>query len=162
MQKDTPTDDSARRIAEDLLARTGHALVFGGFGAFALCFHIPNLFETINGLKEIRDASDLQMIYDNVRLQFRRMGVTRLHRQVIAASYRDESTVVTTHQSRLFHGTQLLQTPYPVFSVLTKAQDHGIWRIASSVYGLESGDIPRVHTADALGRGVITDGKRKT
>lgn len=139
----------ARNIAEALLRRSGDALISGDFEMLSKCFHFPNTIETIKGAERLENPEDLRKVFDGVRLQFRRMGVSLLERHVVAADFRDERTITSTHQTRLFNGTQLLQAPFPVFSVVTLGTD-GVWRIKQSMYGLEGDATDPIYTTEVL------------
>lgn len=128
-------DPQARAIAENLLHRSGTALLGSDFDSFAACFEFPNDVETFNQRKTVETAQELRVIFDNVLLHFRRTGVTSMERHVLEAHRRDPDTVSCTHISHLLNGPNLLQRPYPVFSLLNRGQD-GIWRITYGTYGI--------------------------
>lgn len=141
---------NARDVAEFMLTRSGKALMSKDFERFADCFQFPNLVETIDGIETLKRREDLRAIYDQVHARFARLSIAQMERHILEASYRDEQTIVCTHETRLFSSGLLLQTPYPVFSILSRARS-GKWLISAGTYGLmDSEDSRKVLTASVL------------
>lgn len=126
-------DLPAALIAEDLLQRTGAALLNGDSGAFADCFALPQVFETVSGRVVAETRGHLVRMFQAVQQKYRCMGVTDLVRHVVQAEYRDHETIAFTHESRLLQGTTLLQAPFPTFSIVKYVD--GLWLVHASSYG---------------------------
>jgi hypothetical protein len=133
----TSDAQEARSIAQVLLERAGAALMSQDFPAFTDCFEFPYDLETINGLKRLEMPEDLRIVFFNVHTQFRRIGVTQMERYVVEASFRASTTILCTHETRLFHDWYMVQKPYPVFSILSLGDDD-VWRFNYGTYGLEA------------------------
>ena len=125
---------SAREIAEDLLARTGHGLITGDFETFCECFSMPNEMETFEGRRVIETASELETVFGDVRAYYDKIGMTQMERHIVDAEFRNPTSIVSTHQSRLVAESELVQQPFDVLSVI-KLID-GAWRIRHSQYAI--------------------------
>ncbi len=134
---------SAREIAEDLLERTGTAMVAGDFPGFAECFHFPQDLDTFDGNITITSPTELKHVFFQVLECYQSLGVTNMVRHVVAAEFRGPAEIMSTHESRLFSGAALIKEPYVVLSVL-KRKD-GLWKIFRSQYAIA--DMPRLNTA---------------
>ncbi len=132
------SQEDARAIAQGLLAATGEALRAGDFVAFRNCFRLPQTVQTFNGSSVIETEDDLRQIFDRVRDHFARIGVTELVRHVVNVDFRDADTILSTHESRLLGGNELLETPYPVFSILHRTETG--WVIGDSNYAIPDED----------------------
>ncbi|MEL7211591.1 MAG: hypothetical protein AAGK92_02945 [Pseudomonadota bacterium] len=139
----SPERTSPKDISNDLLERTGAAMLSGDFDAFADCFELPQEMDTFHGRNLVETREDLRAIFDAVRQYYRSMGVTGMARHCVEAAYVDPDTVQATHQSRLLAGAELVLTPYPALSVLK--QRGGVWRVASCQYAIS--DAPDLNDA---------------
>lgn len=132
---DMSTDPKlAKEIAEDLLHRTGDALISGDFEAFIDCFHLPHSVLTANGENKLETAADAERVFKSVREFHKRAGVTEMVRNSIAAEFCDPDTINATHETRLLSQNRFVEEPYPVFSVLRKID--GKWVGVSSEYAI--------------------------
>jgi hypothetical protein len=138
---------TARDVSEYLLEKTGEAMLAGDMDAFAQNFLLPQDIDTFDGRLRVDTVEEVKEVARNVRAHFMSKGVTEMVRHCIDAHFRDEKTVEATHETRLLSGTQLVQAPFPVFSVL-KHTETG-WKIASSQYAIT--DEP-AHNAALTGR----------
>ena len=103
----------------------------GDFETFKTCFALPQYMDTFEGRHFIESLEDLRGIFDSVRAYYQSKGVVELNRICVEASFRDTRTVVSTHEARMISkGAVLVQTPYPVFSIL-RCYDDG-WKVAYS------------------------------
>ncbi len=124
---------SAIDVADDLLQRTGMAMLTGDTDGFVCCFSLPQVFQTALGQVHVETRNQLARMFETVHGQFRSLGVTDMARHVLHAEFRDPETIYSTHETRLLHGHTLLQEPFPVFSVLKAFGSR--WLIRSSAYG---------------------------
>ena len=124
----------AIETAEFLLAETGRALMTGDFALFHQYFLLPQKLETFDGERIVETLRDLQDLFDNVRGYYARTGVTDIERRCVAAAFKNSDTIEATHDSRLLAGSNLIQAPYAVFSVLQRVD--GIWKISDSKYAV--------------------------
>ena len=125
---------TAKDVSEYLLRRSGDALFSGDFNAFAACFALPQKMETFDGRKLVETEEDLRSIFDGVRAYYRSLGVTILERRCIAARFATADRVEATHVSRLISGASIVQTPYPVFSIIERGEPG--WRVVHSKYAI--------------------------
>lgn len=125
---------TAREIAEDLLARTGQGLITGNFKVFGDCFASPTEMETFEGRRVIRSEAELKSSFNDVRAYFSKVGVTEIDRRIVDAEFRNPTSIVSTHQSRLVAVNELVQQPFDVLSVIGLID--GVWRIRHSQYAI--------------------------
>ena len=130
-------------VSNDLLERTGAAMLEGDFETFADCFELPQEMDTFHGRNLVQTREELRAVFDAVLQYYRSMGVTEMARHCVEAEFVGPDTVQATHQSRLLAGTELVLTPYPALSVL-KRKD-GVWRVASCQYAIS--DAPDLNDA---------------
>jgi hypothetical protein len=129
----TLTDPCA--VSEYLLARTGEAYMVGDFDSFAACFALPQWIETFKGRSLIATPDELQALFNAVRSNFYRLGVTDLVRRCVAAEFRDPDTIEATHETRLLSGARLVQPSYPCFSVIKRTEQG--WLVAGGQYAIQ-------------------------
>jgi len=131
------TKDIAEDIADDLLFRTGHALLSDNEADFAECFWIPVVIETIEGLTHIGSYAELKSVYRNVFQNLQANGVTNLARSVVSAQFLENDIIGSTHVAqRLSADGKPVGKPYPVYSTLK--QKNSEWRIESCLYAVLS------------------------
>lgn len=123
-----------RRITEAHLRRTALALLNGDFETFSMSFHLPHSVETFNDGGVLETSDDLRQVFENVRAQYERLGVTDIVRHCVNAEFRDASHMIATHETRLLSGATLVQAPYPVYSVLKKFGNE--WKGLHSSYAV--------------------------
>ncbi len=127
--------DFAEDIGEDLLFRTGRALLTGKAKEFAACFWLPTVVESLEGVAHIQTDHELQNVYQNVRNNLQTNGVKNLARSVISAEYLEDDIIGSTHVSqRLDKDGAPIAKPYPVYSTLKRSNSE--WRIESSIYAV--------------------------
>ena len=124
----------AREVAEDLLDRSGRGLTSGDFDLFADCFTLPKEMETFDGRRVIETRAELEAVFNDVRAYYQKIGMTRVDRHIVDAEYRNPTCIVSTHQTHVFSGEELVQQPFDVLSVL--AEKNGVWRVRHSEYAI--------------------------
>lgn len=125
----------AMRIHQDLLDRTGAALINGHFQDFLECFALPHQLDTFQGKRVLSTAEEFQEVFEAMRLKNRRSGIDQLVRNCIEAEFKGPDIVEATHESRALAGNELKEGPYPCFSILRRVD--GYWRVASSAYAVD-------------------------
>lgn len=125
---------TAREIAEDLLARTGHGLITGDFSVFCECFSLPTEMETYEGRRVIETKAEMEAVFNDVRAYYQKVGTTEMERFIVDAEFRNPTSIVSTHQSRLVSEAGLAQQPFDVLSVINLID--GAWRIRHSQYAI--------------------------
>lgn len=129
----------AEAIAEDLLVRTGKAMMDGDADTFLSCFTLPQMMETTTGRHLVTSLAELHCIYRNMVAFLDRSGVMEMHRTIVAAEFRDADMIVSTHVARLISRNGYpRRSPFPVQSVLRRMEQH--WKIASSIYVILDSD----------------------
>ena len=111
-------DTDAVKIAEELLDRTGRALMTGDFD-------LPHCAQT-------RD--DLRDVFDSVRRYFASVGVERLDRHVVYAKAEDDKTINYVYEARLMNGDTPLKEPYLVYTTARLTQEG--WQIEGSSFAI--------------------------
>ena len=141
------TKEIAEDIAEDLLFRSGRALLAGKEDDFVACFWVPTVIETIEGVTHIQTVSEFRNMYRNVYHNLKRSGVTNLARTIVSAKFIDRNIIGTTHVAvRLGLSGEQVGTPYPVYSTLKQLKSE--WRIESCIYAVLND--PRMNRALSL------------
>lgn len=130
-------DADATDITQDLLDRSGTALMTGDFQMMKACFLLPQGFSTFDGERIVETEEQLADVFQNVLDEFARQGVTRLIRTIVAAERVSEEQIQATHVAHMFAGDIRIKKPYPVFAVTRWAGTE--WRVASSDYAVEPG-----------------------
>ena len=59
-----------------------------------------------------------------------------MHRDCIAVEFKDENTILSTHETRLLSRGLLVDDPYPAMQTLVRGGD-GVWRVQSGVYWMQ-------------------------
>lgn len=77
-------------------------------------------------------VAQLRRIFETITGHYQSVGLTDMLHHIVNAEYLDEQTISSTHESRLLQGTNLLQAPYPVHSIIKKTEAG--WKVAKSSY----------------------------
>lgn len=133
---------SAQDISQFYLDRSAGAMMAGDFETFLSCFTIPHTIVTFEAKQVLSNLEEFREVFDRVRENNQRMGVTQMVRNCIEACFEGEDTVLATHVSRMLNGDQLVMEPYPCFSRLIRVQNG--WKVAHSEYALPrlNSDVP--------------------
>ena len=127
---------AAEDIADDLLYRTGLALVNGQFTGSEDCFVLPQMIETTEGARVLREPGDVVQLFQRVRDFLEKSAVKDVVRTIGDAEYIAEDAIESVHVARLVQADgQHLRAPYPVYSLLKRCADR-TWRIAHTSYGI--------------------------
>ena len=141
------TTEIAEDIAEELLFRTGRAMLDGNEDDLVACFWVPAVFETIEGVSHIQTIKELRNVYRNVYRNLKRNGVADMARTVVSAQFIDNNIIGTTHVAvRLGPDGEHVGKPYPVYSTLKQLKSE--WRIESCIYAVLND--PRMNKALSL------------
>lgn len=129
-------DCAAEEIADELLFKTGKALISGDFDSFRGCFGLPHLIETEGGRRLLKTEDDLREVFEDVRRYYEADGITDVARTVVEARFLNADTIGSTHVTRLLKPDgPILRNPFPVYSVIRR-HGHLDWRIMTSVYAI--------------------------
>ena len=133
-------DCAAEEIADELLFKTGKAILVGDFDGFHACFGLPHLIEVEAGRRLLKSSADLRGVFDGVRRYYESRAVVDLARTVVEARFLDADTIGSTHVARLLQdeGT-VLRNPFPVYSIIRR-HGHLDWKVMSSVYAILDSD----------------------
>ncbi len=134
----------AHAICDDILQRSGPALIARDFVAFASCFAVPTEVLTFEGARFLTTSEELRVAFEGGCAHFRSSGAQQLIRHIVVAELTDLHTISSTHECRVLgHRIVLLQALYAVHSTL-KLMDES-WRITRSCYAVE--DAPHCERA---------------
>lgn len=125
-------------VAEKLLEKSGKAVMSGDLAAFASCFFMPQEIQTFEGSRWVLNINDLEQILTDLRQNFSERGITDMVRRVITARFTGPDTIESAHETRLLAGNQIVNGPYPTFSILQKTDDN--WQVSFSQYAVQRGD----------------------
>ena len=129
-------DCAAEEIADELLFKTGKALIARDFGGFSACFGLPHVIDTQDARRVLKDTDDLRRVFDDVVRYYAEQAVVDVARTVIEAKFLDADTIGSTHVARLMQAKGgVLRKPFPVYSILCR-QGHLDWKVMSSVYAI--------------------------
>ena len=126
----------ARRIHEELLERTGHALLTEEFESYLECFSIPLNIITLSGRKSVTSPDDLKVIFDGVSARISRFNVTHFSRNCLSAVFVGDQTIHAAHQTRMVSGSVLVGPAIPAFSVIKKIGSS--WKVSDQEYAVQS------------------------
>ncbi len=129
-----PIFSTALEVSNYLLEKTGAAMEAADFEAFIPLFKLPQEMETFDGRRMISDPEEIRAIFHAVRAHYDKIGVTEIVRNCVKAEFMAHDTVAATHETHLLRGHQLIQEPYPCFSVLRLID--GYWQVAYSQYAI--------------------------
>lgn len=121
-------------IAEDLLRKTGNAMLTGDFDLMRTCFLLPQAMGTIDGQVMIRTDEELRSTFETVRAYYKKIGVTALERRCFSARFKSEDTVESIHEAQLMSGDTPIRPPYRAVSVLRRTASG--WAIAYNQYAI--------------------------
>lgn len=128
--------ETARNIHQELLDRSGHAMMSVNFEAFAQCFAIPSVIETYEATGEITSMVDMRALFDRLVAERATQRVRDIVRRSTDAAFREDGTIVATHETRyIVEGNILLGPVHTALSVLR--QEDGLWKVAFSQYTVE-------------------------
>ncbi|QJF50197.1 hypothetical protein [Roseobacter ponti] len=122
------------KISDDLLEKSGAAIMAADFDAFRPHFAVPQKLETFDGQRWIDSPEVLEEVFRDIVTYMRTTGVTDLIRHCVEASYKGPATIVTTYETRMLRGTELIQRPFPGFSVLRFSSDG--WQVSGCVVAI--------------------------
>lgn len=125
---------TARDIAEQMLERTGQAMLTGDAALFESCVGFPSVFQTFDGQVCCETPQHFALIFRSVERYLRQMCVTDMVRNCIEAQFTDPETISMTYECRMLSGHVVTQPAYPVFTIL-RWQDGG-WKITFSSYAI--------------------------
>ena len=128
--------DTAHAISTFVLETTAAALLSGAFDDFAACVALPYQIEVEGATVVCETREDLKKTYLNAHQHLTQLGVTLLHRDCIAVDFKDDDTIVSTHETRLLSRGLLVDDPYPAMQTLVRGDD-GVWRVQSGVYWMQ-------------------------
>lgn len=138
----------ATTIAERLLDETRLEMFGGSKALYVTRFHLPLTLETTSGSRYFETEADLHAIHDELCAHFKMIGATDHVRRVLAAEFRSEDIIHSTHESRVIQQGVLLNEPYVAFSVLRRGPH--AWQVADCSYAMPVSD---AHGAVLAGRG---------
>ncbi len=125
--------ETARSIIEDLLDRTGRAMLTGDFGLAMECFAIPYQLETLAGLCHIETAEEFRTHFDEIVAFYRANGVTDMNRRCVMAEQVDDNTITTLFETRMVQFTTMrLREPFSTYAVVRRI--NGAWRVSEARY----------------------------
>lgn len=128
----------ASEIVDDVLSRTGQALIDGDFETFLPHFLLPQVIETFEGPKNVKTADDLKALFLSVRTFHKSQDVNRLVRSCRYAVYKDEDNIEGVFDALLFNGNELVHNMPSTFVMMTRHDD--VWKIIYNMYGVNDDD----------------------
>ncbi|WP_432816989.1 hypothetical protein [Sulfitobacter sp. JB4-11] len=128
----------ASDIVDDVLNRTGQALMNGEFAPFVAHFRLPQQIETIEGRQYVATPEDLRVLFASVRAFHRRLGINRIVRACIQAEYKGDDCVEGVFKALFFKGSTLVHSVETTFVVLYRNAD--IWQVGYNMYGISDHD----------------------
>ena len=131
MVKQAP-DRIAVQIHEELLRKSGDALILDNFEAYAECFKLPFSLETYSGTETIHDLFELSSVFERVRARITQHCVTHFVRRSIAAEFVSAVVIHASHETRMVSGSLLVGDIIPAFSKLVKFNNQ--WRVSDQQY----------------------------
>ena len=122
------TSKDAEAISDAVVRRISDALLKNDFPLFETCVFLPYTVETFAGETVISNQEEMRAQFHAISDFYRETGVTDIVRSCVEAKFRDEITIVATHETRRLRGNELVRKPFPSMSIL-ECRD-GEWRTA--------------------------------
>lgn len=130
-------DDEARRITQDFLDRQGEATVSRDVEATLEWCDIPCTLESMEGRVVATNAAEMRAICETFIDRLEKNLFTHIVRRCLEASFKDESTIWATYETRYVRdGTFLTETPYIGFVILRHRGDR--WKISTMQFAVSS------------------------
>jgi len=125
----------ADEIADDLLFRTGRAVITNDAKSLIACFEFPFIIGTQDGTRMIEAQDGLLQILERLRRYYSDNNVVDVVRTVVSAKFENPNSIGTTSVARLIQpaGKQF-RAPYPIYSTLSNQS--GSWKIVSCTYAI--------------------------
>lgn len=124
--------ETAYHIAEEILAKTGTAIMKGDFDAFGRWFTVPMTTESFDGQRRVESLTDLRAVFDGAFRFYNLLNVTDLIRHVITAEFAADGTLHTVHEARLLSYQIMLEQKTTCFSRMRRID--GSWKIDLTRY----------------------------
>ena len=131
MARQTP-DSLAVQIHQQLLSKSGDALISDNFEVYAECFKLPFSLETYSRTETIHDHTELRSVYERVRARITQHCVTHFVRRSIAAEVMSSAVIHAAHETRMVSGAMFVGETTPAFSKLVKFDNQ--WRVSDQQY----------------------------
>lgn len=128
----------ASDVVNDMLNRTGQALMRGDFETFVAHFRFPQRIETIQGRQYIATQEDLKVLFSSVRAFHKKLGVDRIVRSCTKAEFKGEDQVEGIFKALFFNGSELVHSVESTFVELLRKDD--VWQVSYNMYGISDED----------------------
>jgi hypothetical protein len=127
---------TAKEISEDLLEKTGIALLAGDFDTFFECFHLPHFIASEKDKMVIENRDQFHDIFCRVTEDYMRKRVTDLIRVCDVAEFRTKTRIEAAHTTHMMCKSQRIAEPFPCYSILEFID--GKWLISASQYAVDT------------------------
>ena len=127
-------EKEALAISQDLLDRSGAALMSGDPTDFVPCFFLPHILNTFDKERIIKTEAQLLETFRLVSANYREDGITDLVRTAVSAEFISEDEIHSTHITRWLRGTQPVAEPFPIYALIRRHE--GRWAVARSEYAI--------------------------
>ncbi|UWR23204.1 hypothetical protein [Sulfitobacter sp. S190] len=135
MSEAAQTNAAAVAIYQDLLDRIATSYSAGDFDAYARMIAVPHEVSSFGPIARIETRADLRRLFDDIVTFQNTKAVTDYIRTCLAARFVADDRIEGVHETRLLSGTQVIEQPYPVRSILRLID--GNWMVCSSDNALE-------------------------
>ena len=129
------TDEAAQQIYQDLRDRIANSYRDNDFEALTGLIHLPYTVLSFGPVTVLENPTDLRKLFDGIRRYLSRTGITHYHRVCLVGRFTATDEIEAMHETRLLAGAQLVETPYPVKSVVRRFGDK--WKVCESDNALE-------------------------
>jgi len=118
----------AHRIFQDLLDRSGGAMLSRDMTALLRWFAIPNTVESFEGRRTLNTEAETRALFETIMARQHEQCITHMIRRVTHAEFRDPDTIWATHETRyVYHNKVLSDSPHEGFSILHRYPD--CWKV---------------------------------
>lgn len=131
-QGSDPEFDDPLAVSDFLLEVTRKAYFDNDFGSFSKRFALPQVIGTFEGDRTIKNADDLEAVFQSMRQYFARVGVIDLNRRTLSARFLDADTVQYTAISQHILPGYALSEDILIHGILRRID--GLWRISDNRY----------------------------
>lgn len=140
MERNIPAD--AKQIADHVLSVTGQALLDGDFDAFKKWFSLPYRVICLDGVCNYDTMDCFRQLFTRISSRYIRISATNLIRIVREVDWITPDRIRCLYETRVIAtGNTLYGDPFFCLTELRRDPEDGVWRVVSSAYAMEEGDI---------------------
>lgn len=128
-------EHNAFPIIKTILDGTAWALLNKCFPSFLQYFHVPHVVETFETSRIVNTVEEFERLFNQLTTEYEKHGTTDLVRNCLEVKFRDQDTILSTHEARVMNGSRLMWGPYPVLSEIKRYGSD--WKVVKTSYAIK-------------------------